>query len=185
MQIYPATTRDPVPAPGLLSGAHRLWSLSIALGIFLLDRVTKVAIERNLSVWDSIHVIPGFFDIVHTKNRGAAFGIFSEGSSELRTFALIGVSLVVLIFVSLLLLRPARAGFSGSRVTMIGLSLVLGGAIGNIYDRIMSGQVTDFLEFYLRQYHFAAFNVADSAITVGAGLLILDMWLSRKGTANS
>jgi signal peptidase II len=63
---------------------------------------------------------------------------------------------------------------------MIGLSLVLGGAIGNIYDRIVSGMVTDFLEFYIGQWHFAAFNVADSAITIGAGLLLIDMWMSRK-----
>ena len=125
-------------------------------------------------------MIPGFFNIVHSKNRGAAFGMFSEGNSELRTFLLIGVSIAVLIFVAVLLLQPSRAGFSGSRTTMIGLSLVLGGAIGNIYDRIVSGMVTDFLEFYVGQWHFAAFNVADSAITVGAGLLLLDMWMSRK-----
>ena len=158
----------------------RIWSLLIAALVFILDRVTKVLIERNVSIWDTHQVIPGFFNIVHTKNRGAAFGMFSDGTSELRTFLLIGVSIAVLIFVAVLLLQPSRAGFSGSRTTMIGLSLVLGGAIGNIYDRIVSGMVTDFLEFYMGQWHFAAFNVADSAITVGAGLLLLDMWMSRK-----
>lgn len=158
----------------------RIWSLLIAALVFVLDRVTKVLIERNVSIWDTHRVIPGFFNIVHTKNRGAAFGMFSEGNSELRTFLLIGVSVAVLIFVAVLLLQPSRAGFSGSRTTMIGLSLVLGGAVGNIYDRIASGMVTDFLEFYVGQWHFAAFNVADSAITVGAGLLLLDMWMSRK-----
>lgn len=158
----------------------RIWSLLIAALVFVLDRATKVLIERNVSIWDTLQVIPGFFNIVHSKNRGAAFGMFSEGNSELRTFLLIGVSIAVLIFVAVLLLQPSRAGFSGSRTTMIGLSLVLGGAIGNIYDRIVSGMVTDFLEFYVGQWHFAAFNVADSAITVGAGLLLLDMWMSRK-----
>lgn len=158
----------------------RIWSLLIAALVFVLDRVTKVLIERNVSIWDTHRVVPGFFNIVHTKNRGAAFGMFSEGNSELRTFLLIGVSVAVLIFVAVLLLQPSRAGFSGSRTTMIGLSLVLGGAVGNIYDRIASGMVTDFLEFYVGQWHFAAFNVADSAITVGAGLLLLDMWMSRK-----
>ena len=158
----------------------RIWSLLIAAVIFVLDRATKVLIERNVSIWDTLQVIPGFFNIVHTKNRGAAFGMFSDGTSELRTLLLIGVSMAVLIFVAVLLLQPSRAGFSGSRTTMIGLSLVLGGAVGNIYDRIVSGMVTDFLEFYVGQWHFAAFNVADSAITVGAGLLLLDMWMSRK-----
>jgi signal peptidase II len=157
----------------------RIWSLLIAGLVFFFDRVTKVLIERSVSVWDTHNVIPGFFNIVHTKNRGAAFGMFSEGDSQVRTLVLIGVSLVVLLFISVLLLQPSRAGFSGSKMTMIGLSLVLGGAIGNIYDRIASGMVTDFLEFYVGQWHFAAFNVADSAITVGAGLLLLDMWMSR------
>ena len=158
----------------------RIWYLLIAAVIFIVDRVTKVVIERNVSIWDTHNVIPGFFNIVHTKNRGAAFGMFADGNSELRTFLLVGVSIAVLIFVAVLLLQPSRAGFSGSRTTMIGLSLVLGGALGNIYDRIASGMVTDFLEFYMGQWHFAAFNVADSAITIGAGLLLLDMWMSRK-----
>jgi signal peptidase II len=158
----------------------RIWSVLIAAVVFFFDRVTKVLIERNVSVWDTRSVIPGLFNIVHTKNRGAAFGMFSDGSSEVRTFLLIGVSVLVLIFIAVLLLQPSRAGFSGSKMTMIGLSMVLGGAIGNIYDRIASGMVTDFLEFYLGQWHFAAFNIADSAITVGAALLLLDMWMSRK-----
>src|SRR4051794_35835830 len=101
----------------------RIWSLLIAATVFVLDRITKVLVERNISVWESKNVIPGFFDIVHTKNRGAAFGIFSEGQSELRTFLLIGVSLGVLFFISALLLRPTRAGFAGNRLTMTGLSL--------------------------------------------------------------
>jgi len=163
----------------------RLWSLVIAAAVFVLDRITKILIERNVSVWDSHHVIPGFFDIVHTKNRGAAFGMFSDGSSELRSFLLIGVSLAVLFFISLLLLRPSRAGFAGSKLSIVGLSLVMGGAIGNIYDRIAYGMVTDFLEFYLGEYHFAAFNIADSAITVGAGLLLLDMWRTRNQTVRT
>ena len=158
----------------------RFWPLLIALTIFLLDRSTKVWIERNVSVWESIHVIPGFFDIVHTKNRGAAFGMFSDGDSQLRSFLLIGVSLGVLVFVSSLLLRPGRGGFAATPLTIGGLSLVLGGALGNIYDRIAHGMVTDFLEFYAGDYRFAAFNVADSAITVGAGLLLIDMWRTRK-----
>ncbi len=163
----------------------RLWSLLIAVSVFVLDRITKVLIERNVSVWESKNIIPGFFDIVHAKNRGAAFGIFSEGHSELRTFLLIGVSLGVLLFISMLLLRPTRAGFAANKLTMVGLSLVMGGAIGNIYDRIAYGMVTDFLEFYIGEYHFAAFNVADSAITIGAGLLLLDMWRNRKETVRT
>jgi signal peptidase II len=156
--------------------------LAIAAAVFVLDRATKLWIEATVSLWDSFHVIPGFFDIVHTKNKGAAFGMFAEGDNQLRTILLIGVSVGVLLFISYLLLRPGRGGFSASAVTTIGLALVLGGALGNIYDRVVHGEVTDFLEFYSGTWRFAAFNVADSAISVGAGLLILDMWRTRKHT---
>jgi signal peptidase II len=174
------------PAPARLgrsSGERvtsRLLPVAIALPVFVLDRLTKIWIENNVSAYDSFHVIPGFFDIVHTKNRGAAFGMFAEGDSPLRTFLLIGVSVAVLVFITVALLRPPKGGARASILTQCGLSLVMGGAIGNIYDRIVHGMVTDFLEFYLGEYRFAAFNVADSAITVGAGLLILDMLWTRK-----
>lgn len=160
----------------------RLIALGIAVTVFALDRATKLWIEATVSLWDNFHVIPGFFDIVHAKNKGAAFGMFGDGDSQLRTFMLIGVSAGVLMFISYLLLRPGRAGFAASKLTTFGLALVLGGALGNIYDRIVHGQVTDFLEFYTGTWRFAAFNVADSAISVGAGMLILDMWRTRKHT---
>lgn len=164
--------------PGLVN--TRVLPLLLAASVFILDRFTKVWIEANVELYGSFSVIPGFFNIVHTKNRGAAFGMFADSDHPLRTVLLVGISLVVLVFVAVALLHPRRAGFLPSRPTLFGLSLVLGGALGNIYDRVLFGQVTDFLEFYHGAYRFAAFNVADSAITVGAGLLILDMWLNRK-----
>jgi signal peptidase II len=151
-----------------------------AAAIFLLDRLTKNWIEKTVELNSSYTVIPGFFDIVHTKNRGAAFGMFAGADHPLRTFLLVGVSLAVLLFIAIALLRPGKAGVAASMLTVLGLTLVLGGALGNVYDRIVYGEVTDFLEFYWRDYRFAAFNVADSAITTGAGLLILDMWRTRK-----
>lgn len=160
---------------------NRAIPIAVAAIIFVLDRLTKLWIEANVSVYESFNVIPGFFDIVHTKNRGAAFGIFADADHPLRTFLLIGVSLIVLIVVAVALLRPG-SGLAPSQTTVWGLSLVLGGALGNMYDRVVHGQVTDFLEFYWSDYRFAAFNVADSAITVGACLLILDMWRTRKDT---
>jgi signal peptidase II len=161
---------------------RRVLPVWIAALVFAFDRITKVWIERSVEQWQSITVIPGFFDIVHAKNKGAAFGMFADSDHPLRTFLLIGVSLGVLMFVSYLLLRPGRAGFVASPFTTAGLSLVLGGALGNIYDRVAHGEVTDFLEFYSGSWRFAAFNVADSAISVGAALLILDMWITRKDT---
>jgi signal peptidase II len=158
----------------------RTFSLAIAAVVFVLDRVTKLWIEGSVSLWDSYHVIPGFFNIVHTKNKGAAFGMFAESDSPFRTALLIAVSLSVLFFIMYVLLRPGKGGFPVSRLTTIGLALVMGGALGNIYDRVLHGEVTDFLEFYSGTWRFAAFNIADSAISVGAGLLILDMWRTRK-----
>lgn len=154
----------------------------LAAFVFALDRITKVWIEANVRLHDSFTVIPGFFDIVHTKNRGAAFGMFAESDHPLRTFLLVGVSVAVLVYVMFALLRPGKAGFAASLPTVTGLALVLGGALGNIYDRVVFGEVTDFLEFYSGQYRFAAFNIADSAITTGAALLILDMWLEHSRT---
>ena len=154
----------------------------IAAVVFAFDRATKVWIERTVEHGQSFNVIPGFFDIVHAKNPGAAFGMFADSTHEMRTFLLIGVSVGVMLFISYLLLRPGRAGFVASTLTTLGLSLVLGGALGNIYDRVAHGEVTDFLEFYSGTWRFAAFNIADSAISVGAALLIVDMWVTRKDT---
>jgi signal peptidase II len=158
----------------------RALSLAIAAMVFVLDRVTKIWIENSVSLWDSYHVIPGFFNIVHTKNKGAAFGMFADSESPFRTALLIAVSVSVLLFIMYVLLRPGKGGFPVSRLTTIGLALVMGGAMGNIYDRVLHGEVTDFLEFYSGAWRFAAFNIADSAISIGAGLLILDMWRTRK-----
>ena len=155
----------------------------IAAVIFIADRLTKLWIEANVSVFDSFTVIPGFFDIVHTKNRGAAFGMFAGTDHPLRSFLLVGVSLAVLAFIAFALLKPGKSGLPPSRTTVTGMSLILGGALGNVYDRVVHGEVTDFLEFYQGQYRFAAFNIADSAITVGAALLILDMWRTRNTDA--
>lgn len=152
----------------------------LALFIFFLDRLTKLYIEHNLAAWDVIPVIPGFFNIVHTQNRGAAFGFLSDSTGAWRTALLVGVSLVVLGFIGASMWRPSRAGFRPSPLLMVGLGLVFGGALGNVYDRLTRGSVTDFLQFFFGSYEFPSFNVADSAITVGAGLLILDMWRSKR-----
>lgn len=161
----------------------RLVPYLIALAVFGLDRFTKHVIETRMSVWDTIPVIPGVFNIVHAQNRGAAFGILSDAEHPLRTFFLVGLSLMVLVVIAGMLWKPARVGLAGNRLLMAGLSLVLGGALGNVHDRILAGSVTDFLQVFIGSYEFPSFNVADSAITVGAGLLMLDMWYSHRRQA--
>lgn len=153
---------------------------AVSAGVFVLDRLTKIVIRHRVTPWDNFTVIPGFFSIVHTENRGAAFGLFSESSSEWRTLLLVALALGVMLFITTLLVQPRRSGLVPTVPLRVGLALVLGGALGNVYDRVLSGAVTDFLEFYFGSYQFPTFNIADSAITIGAGLLLLDMWRGRR-----
>jgi signal peptidase II len=153
----------------------RKYHFIIAVLVIALDRITKYTIAHRLSMHDSITVIPGFFRIIRTENRGAAFGLFADSPSEWKVSLLILFSLVALLIVSAMLWRNSHSLTS----TGIGLALILGGAIGNLWDRIVSGHVVDFLLFYIRQYQWPAFNVADSAIVVGAGLLVFEILFTK------
>src|SRR5947209_10799372 len=157
----------------------RIFASIIALIVVAADHVTKVMIQHAMNSFDSIPVIPGLLRIVHTENPGAAFGILAEGSPILRSIVLIGVSSVVLCFV--LSALWSRHSSYGTLPTRFGLGLILGGALGNLYDRIAHGTVTDFIEVFHGSWSFPAFNVADSAISIGATLILLEMlWSSRK-----
>jgi signal peptidase II len=160
---------------------RRLIGYGAALAVFALDRITKRLVETRLSFDDTVRVIPGFFDIVHSQNRGVAFGIFNDSAFQWRTALLVTAALAAVVVVSWMLRNAARM----DRCTFWGLALVLGGALGNVYDRIVSGQVTDFLLFYLGDYQWPAFNVADSAIVVGSGLLLLELVRPKRQVANA
>jgi signal peptidase II len=156
---------------------RRLVPFLIAAAVVLLDRITKAAIKSHLGAYDTSTVIPGLFNIVHTENPGIAFGLLSNAAGPWRSIVLIGFSAAVLIAISVMLLRP---GSQRDSVLRTALAFILGGAFGNLYDRIVNGTVTDFVEVHAGQYYFPAFNVADSAITVGACLLLLDMWWAKE-----
>ena len=158
---------------------QRVVPFFIAAAVVLLDRLTKEMIKSHFSAWDSLAVIPGFFNIVHTENPGIAFGLLADASYPWRDVLLIGFSLAVLLVISAVLVRPDPAGNHGP-LLRTGLALVLGGACGNLYDRLVHRTVTDFVEVHWGPYYFPAFNVADSAITIGACLLLLDMWRARE-----
>jgi signal peptidase II len=157
----------------------RISPFLMAIAVFIVDRITKLMIRERVGAWDNFVVIPRFFSIVHTENPGAAFGMFAESTSLLRPFFLVALALGVMAFITMLLLKPSRGGLTSTWSLRLGLSLVLGGAMGNVFDRIFRGTVTDFLEFYFGSYTFAAFNVADSAITIGACFLLIDLWLAN------
>jgi signal peptidase II len=156
---------------------HRLVPFLIAAAIVILDRLTKVLIKAHFTESDTLTVIPGWFNIVHTENPGIAFGMLANASGAWRDIVLIGFSAAVLIAIATVLLRASTQVDAWLRTA---LGLILGGAFGNLYDRIVNGTVTDFIEVHAGQHYFPAFNVADSAITIGACLLLLDMWRAKE-----
>jgi signal peptidase II len=143
----------------------------LALLVVLLDRWTKRLAATRIAIYAHIQIIPGFFRLTHTENTGAAFSLFADSPSHWKTAMLIGFSLVAMIIVSVLLWRQTRA----LTITGIALALILGGAVGNLWDRVASGRVVDFLLLYVKQYQWPVFNLADSAIVVGASLLVIEI----------
>lgn len=158
----------------------RLALVGLIPGIFALDWLSKRWIERNVSFWDTHAVIPGLLSIVHAQNRGAAFSILADAPDAVRAVVLVGMSGVVTLVVAWMfrgaLMKPETYSAAGR----LALALVLGGALGNLYDRILRGSVTDFVLFYWGDWQFPAFNVADSAISVGAVLLLIDLWRQKE-----
>ena len=152
--------------------------LSLSGGVVLLDQVTKAMVSRKIPLHTSIPVIPGLFDLTHVQNTGAAFGLFASMESPLKGILLSAVALLVLLGV----LGYAWTSSPRWARLQLGLASILGGAVGNLIDRLSAGSVTDFLDFYVGTHRWPAFNVADSAITVGVLLLALDLW-RRPGEA--
>jgi signal peptidase II len=158
----------------------RLKAYGAALLVFAADRFTKWLIETRVSFAETHPVISGFFDIVHSENRGVAFGLFNDSTSEWRSTILLMISAAAVVMISVMLGKTRTL----DRLTASGLALVLGGAAGNVFDRMVFGRVTDFLSFYIGPYQWPTFNLADSAIVVGSGLLILDLLRQRRQPAN-
>ena len=147
------------------------WLLLISAVVIFLDRFTKEWVTLHIPMGGAIPVIPHFLRISHWTNEGAAFSIFADSASpHLVRWILVGFAVVLLIAVLVALVRL------GNRFTLttIALALVLGGALGNVHDRILYGSVVDFIEVHIFSYHWPDFNVADSSIVTGACLLLLD-----------
>ena len=147
--------------------------LSISALVVVVDQLTKFVVGRNFALYESLEVTP-FFNLVLVHNRGAAFSFLSSAGGWQRPF-FITIALVAAAWISWLLRKHPN-----ETLFCFALSLILGGAVGNVIDRLIHGQVVDFLLFHQGNWYFPAFNVADSAITVGAVLLILDELLRMK-----
>jgi signal peptidase II len=150
---------------------RRLRWLWLTLAVVVTDRATKAWFETQTTEGWHHQVIHNFIYLVNSRNSGIAFGVFSDSSSPWTRILLIAGSVIVISGLAWLF----AAGHSGGPATTAGLALLVGGAAGNVTDRIVHGAVTDFLEVWLGAYHWPAFNVADSAITIGATLIILDV----------
>jgi signal peptidase II len=142
-----------------------------SLGILLLDQITKWIILRTIPIHGSIPVINGFFNLVQVRNRGMAFGFMNRTGSDLPFYLLVSLTLVAVFLLVLWALRLKP----GEQRILPGLSLILGGALGNLIDRVRLHEVIDFLDFYVGSFHWPAFNVADSAITLGAVWIALNL----------
>jgi signal peptidase II len=153
----------------------RLIHLLIALIVFMLDRWTKHVVAARIGLYSHVQVIPGFLRITHTENTGAAFSLFADSPAHWKTVALIVFSAVAIVIVAGLLWKQTRP----LGITGVALSLILGGAAGNLWDRVISGRVVDFLLVYYKSYQWPVFNLADSAIVVGAALLVIDILFAK------
>lgn len=153
------------------------WLLLISAIIFAADRATKVWIGNHIGIGDAIPVVPGVLRLTHWLNDGAAFSLFADTASPHK----VRWALVVFTCVAALAVLGALVRL-GSRITLTtaALALILGGALGNVHDRIAYGSVVDFIEVHIFSYHWPDFNVADSCIVTGACLLLLDSLLPKK-----
>ena len=150
---------------------NRVVFFAAALGVFALDRVSKMVIEATLHLHHSVNLIPGLLDLFYTRNTGVAFGLLSNEESSWVSYLLTGVAGIALIIILIFSLRHAP----DQHRLQWGLMLVFGGAAGNLHDRIKYGYVIDFIEVYYKSYHWPTFNVADACITIGISLLMVEV----------
>jgi signal peptidase II len=160
------------------SALYRAAYFIVSLAVLLLDQWTKGIITRTFDVHQSTTVVGGLFDLTYVRNSGAAFGLFASVDSSIKAVILNSVAVLVFIVVSAYALRSSHKSVR----LQVGFALILGGAIGNLMDRVRFGYVVDFLDFSISGHHWPAFNVADSAICIGVALLFLDMLRNEEET---
>lgn len=148
----------------------------VAVTVVVLDQASKLLVQRMLQPGEIIAVIPSFFNLTYVMNPGAAFGFLAGAPAALRAPFLTGISILAVLFIAYFRYRHPELGWLPS----LGLCLILGGAVGNLVDRLRLGMVVDFLDFYYGGYHWPAFNVADAAITVGVVLMVIEILTERR-----
>lgn len=160
------------PVPSRAERFARPYELGLMALIVIADQITKALVRANLPLGDSRTIIAGWLDLVHVQNTGAAFGLLNNVDFPYKPFVMIAIAGLALVAIAA---YGTQLGFQ-DRLARLGLAMILGGAFGNLIDRAVAGHVVDFVDVYRNGIHFWAFNVADAAITVGAILVILDMF---------
>jgi len=146
------------------------------LVLVIADHLTKAIVSQKIALLTNIRVVPGFFNLTHIRNRGAIFGFFSSSGNQLIYILLTLASLAALGLVIYYFFKTPTS----ERFMKISLSLILAGALGNLIDRIFRGYVVDFLDFYVKNWHWPSFNIADASITIGGFLLIFIFLFKRR-----
>lgn len=155
-------------------------TLAVVVGaVILLDQISKALIMGQMALNDSVTVITGFFNIVHAQNPGGAFGFLAGQGELIRRLIFVLLSAVAIGVIYYLYVRTPVV----QRLPQLSLALILGGALGNMIDRLRFGRVIDFLDFYIQDLHWPAFNFADSAISIGIGLFLLQMFIQKPAKA--
>jgi signal peptidase II len=158
-------------APPTAAPRPRHIELWLPIAIVVLDQLTKALVRSLVPLSSSVEVVPGLMNFTHVRNTGAAFGFLNGSDFPLKTIVIPVVGLGAIVWVAVYAAGLARNQW----LARLGLALIMGGAAGNLLDRVIVGSVVDFVDVYWRTYHFWAFNVADSAISVGVAIMILDM----------
>ena len=171
----PAASLPPAEPPAHARGDSRGYARPVEivtiLSVLAVDQLTKQIVRHLLPLHDTLRIIPGFLDFTHVQNTGAAFGLLNAADFPYKPAVMIGIAAIALVAIAA---YGAQLGFH-ERLARFGLSLILGGAFGNLIDRAVVGYVVDFVDVYWGDAHFWAFNVADAAISIGAVLVLLDM----------
>jgi len=155
------------------------WVGSIIGLVLILDQATKYLVEKHVRLYETITIVPGFFNLTHVRNRGAAFGILATMPGMWRSLFFISVTIIAVAVIAFLI-RTAH-----ERLQVIAFSLIAGGAVGNLVDRVRYTEVVDFIQWYVKDYYWPSFNIADSAISAGVALLVVEMLFTKKHQENA
>ncbi len=149
--------------------------------LIVLDQYTKFMVSLHMPLNYSMQVVEGFFNLTHIRNSGVAFGLFADQQSEYKALMFIAISAVAIMAILVIFHQNPP----DKKLVQVGLILIFSGAIGNLIDRVLHGEVIDFFDFFINEHHFPAFNVADSCITVGVALMVIDLFFGKLPSESS